>query len=313
MVRHFFYSFLFSFPAIPNLIRLIHGNTKSQRFLAKEFVAYWQALKNPDCEKKEREDKEATTESPFNSKWGLVSIANAGRKIKELASWRPCPDEGLLQSKLCWYVPLEVRQAYGLNDLTLPNQWHYTLAIKKKAKKEEPKEEAEAVPKPATPKTTPSGSLITKFTKKMSDEERKKQIKRKSATPIVTSTPKAKPKLPDSPFGPLSAFCKSPSTSLNKSDNSPSTSTLVKAVSPPTSNKPEEKKGRRVSILVSVPRGQEIPTQVSSQAKPCSNFPAVASTAGASESKLEDQKTVEDKKMSTEKQEAMDIDCVTLD
>ncbi|KAF4528071.1 hypothetical protein B566_EDAN014604 [Ephemera danica] len=250
--------------AIPDLIRLIHGNTKSQNFLVKEFVTYWQSMKDPDYKKNEVEEMDASLNNPSNSKWRLISNANACRKIKELATWRTCPDEGPLLGKLCWYVPLEVRQAHGLTDLPLPNEWKYTLTLKKKVKKEEPKEEPEIIAKPVTPKTTPSGSLITKFTKKLSEEERQKQIKRKSITPLITNPPKVKPKHPFSPFSPQSAFCVNPQQKQASGSLSIIDLTGDTVTESSTSVKQEEKKGRRVSILVSVPRGQQIPSAFTS-------------------------------------------------
>lgn len=91
---------------IPDLIRLINGNTYKIDFLSEEFRAFV-AKNNPG-------QREFTT----------ASIKN---KIRELAMHQRCPEEGPMYNKKCWYVPIDTRKRYNVNDLTFPNAWTYTI------------------------------------------------------------------------------------------------------------------------------------------------------------------------------------------
>lgn len=91
---------------VPDLIRLVNGNINNCNFLIKEFRAF--IAKN---QAKARE----------------YSIASIRGKIKELAQYKLCPEEGPMHKKMCWYVPIETRERYGLDNLKLPNSWQYTL------------------------------------------------------------------------------------------------------------------------------------------------------------------------------------------
>ncbi|KAK9305181.1 hypothetical protein QLX08_003701 [Tetragonisca angustula] len=98
--------------AIPDLIRLVHGNTSSKKYLVKEFIAYWNK-KNNGAE----------------SQLSKISIL---KKICEIGKWMLCPDEGPMLSKACWYVNENVRKEYVSEELPLPNNWSYILAPRKK-------------------------------------------------------------------------------------------------------------------------------------------------------------------------------------
>lgn len=93
---------------IPDLIRLINGNPKNSKFLAKEFSAYLAKNNQPRRE---------------------YSFASITAKIKELGSYQTCPEEGPMFKKMCWYVPIDTRKRYDLNDLTIPNTWSYTIPL----------------------------------------------------------------------------------------------------------------------------------------------------------------------------------------
>lgn len=90
---------------VPNLIRLINGNQNNCNFLIKEFRAF-----------------SAKTQSQIRE-FSIKSIKN---KIKELAKYGMCPEPGPMHNKMCWYVPLETRQRYALEE-PMPNTWQYTL------------------------------------------------------------------------------------------------------------------------------------------------------------------------------------------
>lgn len=91
---------------VPNLIRLINGNQNNHAFLNQEFRAFIAKTQMPQRE---------------------YSILSIRKKIKELGVYGICPEEGPMQNKMCWYVPIETRKQYGLGDLTMPNSWEYIL------------------------------------------------------------------------------------------------------------------------------------------------------------------------------------------
>lgn len=100
--------------AVPDLIRLLHGNTNSINFLLKEFLEFWS---------KKKEDKM------------LFSKIKLKKKIQEIASYIACPEPGVMYEKLMWFVHEEIRKKYLSDEvLSLPNNWEYILTPKKKVK-----------------------------------------------------------------------------------------------------------------------------------------------------------------------------------
>jgi chromatin assembly factor 1 subunit A len=107
------------------------------------------------------------------------SVSN---KIKELATWLSCPDAGAMNGRMCWYVPPETRAAHGLPDITIPNTlWNYTFTPKRRESDIQTPTTGTALGIESNPK-----QLITKFTKKMTEVERRKQF---SAAPVAEGTP----------------------------------------------------------------------------------------------------------------------------
>lgn len=160
--------------AIPDLIRLLHGNTHGKAFLVKEFITYW------------------TKKNKLEG--SRLSKASVMEKIRDMGTWMACPEEGPMHLKLCWYVSEEIRKMYMEGEeLTTPNRWSYCLTPKRrselsditdKAEKED-KDKEKDKEKEKDKKTVP---LITQFTKKITQEEMKKQLT--SAAPVGTVTPK---------------------------------------------------------------------------------------------------------------------------
>lgn len=88
----------------------------------------------------------------------------------------------------------EVREKYGLADLSLNNSWQYTLPVKewkhesKDDKQDKPDESEEsAVSKLHTKSPFTGTNLITKFTKVLSGEEEKKKLFNITANNVVQS------------------------------------------------------------------------------------------------------------------------------
>lgn len=140
--------------ALPDLIRLLHGNTYGRRFLMKEFMTFWS--KNG------------------GSQLSKVSVLS---KINEIANRMACPEEGPMHLKSCWYVSEDIRKQYLPDDkLSLPNSWTYILMPRRKGDTQDvtiDKAEKEEKEKEKEKKHIP---LITQFTKKITQEEMKKQL-----------------------------------------------------------------------------------------------------------------------------------------
>ncbi|XP_044727563.1 chromatin assembly factor 1 subunit A isoform X2 [Chrysoperla carnea] len=94
----------------PDLIRLLHGNNNNKVFLYKEFKTFISSIE---------EDLE-------------ISRKSFDVKLKEIAEYKACPDEGPMLNKQCWYVNQEFREKYN-KDITLPNYWKYFLTPKRQS------------------------------------------------------------------------------------------------------------------------------------------------------------------------------------
>jgi chromatin assembly factor 1 subunit A len=107
--------------AVKDLVRLVHGNLHSRKFLVKEYQAYRAKMHEGDA--------------------GFVEYTNesVASKIKHIAEWKQCPEEGEIQNKMCWYCSKETLQGFGLEELKLPNSWNYLLPIEKTVKKKKAK------------------------------------------------------------------------------------------------------------------------------------------------------------------------------
>ena len=141
--------------ALPELIRLIHGNVHGSAFLVKEFMTFW--------------NRNHGSENP-------LSKSSVASKIREFARRMACPEEGPMHLKACWYVSEETRNTYlGKEQLTIPNCWSYALEPKRKTLTEasETIEKPEKEEKDKDRKNVP---LITQYTKKITQEEMKKQL-----------------------------------------------------------------------------------------------------------------------------------------
>lgn len=148
----------FSDEALPDLIRLVHGNRHGRHVLMREFMTFWSKKGGSHLTK--------------------VSILS---KINEIADRIACPEEGPMHLKSCWYVPEDIRKQYLPDvELSLPNRWEYILITNEtRNRKSDPqnvtvdKTEKEEKDKEKEKKHVP---LITQFTKKITQEEMKKQL-----------------------------------------------------------------------------------------------------------------------------------------
>lgn len=91
---------------LPDLIRLVHGNLHSRKFLVDEFAAFRQKHYG------EQED--------------FVELHQVASKIKEISEYRQISQDGMPKCS-GWWVKPEVLEKFQLTDLPLPNAWEYTL------------------------------------------------------------------------------------------------------------------------------------------------------------------------------------------
>lgn len=176
--------------AVPDLIRLMHGNLNNKNFLLNEFREF------------------RTKKHEGNKQFRVFSNVSVLKKIKELGEYKACPEEGPMHNKLCWYISPKKLIEYELKDLTLPNSWNYILTPKEN-KRIESKEQpttttttiTENAPDPLLP--TATNAAITKFTKVLSKDDIKKQFnspstskaqKSSSPAPLTSSVSVTTPK-----------------------------------------------------------------------------------------------------------------------
>ncbi|KAL2712337.1 chromatin assembly factor 1 subunit A-B-like [Vespula squamosa] len=160
--------------ALADLIRLIHGNIHGKKFLVKEFLTFWNK-KNVGINNQ-------------------ISKASLGKKIGEIGKWMSCPEEGQMHLKACWYVSQEIRKKYVNEELTLPNRWIYNLTPKRRSEIPDSNDKLEKQEKD-NDKDKKKVPLITQFTKKITQEEMKRQLSTDpkqfiKPTPILERPPK---------------------------------------------------------------------------------------------------------------------------
>ena len=147
--------------ALPDLVRLVHGNNNNKMFLAREFLAFWS--KKTEEETKVEEEGPATP----SGKAGLVSKKKVLDKIQEVAEYKK-PGEG---GSKCWLVKEEILAVHGV---TGGPAWEYTLEQPNKNSNTEEtsasRPESPACRTPGTP--TAPANLITKFARVLTEQEK---------------------------------------------------------------------------------------------------------------------------------------------
>uniref|UniRef100_A0A0K8W2X7 Chromatin assembly factor 1 subunit A n=1 Tax=Bactrocera latifrons TaxID=174628 RepID=A0A0K8W2X7_BACLA len=237
-----------------DLVRLVHGNQHSKNFLIKEFIAYLEAS--------EESIKNGEVRGPIKS---IVR-----EKIDEFAEWTIIESNKVLQKnkkknkkRLCWVVSADVLKKMGLEDLGLHNTWKYTLQPKSskddttKAEDEVPTEsETKEITEIACDAENPSETVSKTADKKQTKKEKAKEKKLKTKSEITKFT-KALPPKANEPKPPKAAATPATKEDTNassvESKESPAT-----AVTSPASTMPTANVKKRVPLLMSVARGQNI-------------------------------------------------------
>merc|ERR1712013_723495 len=142
--------------ALPDLVRLVHRNPNSKNFLVKEFQKFWQSKNTGD------EEEEVGTSL-------VSSISNRAlvNKILEVAVWT--------RAGMLWIVKDEVLEKLGVK-ADAPNEWKYLLEPSNVRNTEKQDKEVNNSSIVSSPVPSPAASsLITKFAKVMTAEEREER------------------------------------------------------------------------------------------------------------------------------------------
>lgn len=141
---------------VKELIKLVHGNTNSRKYIVREFNAY--------------RLKHFYNESDFQE----FSFKSVDEKMLEFSVYKTCPEEGPMFGKKCWLVKPEViQQHYGEEKLNLPNDWNYILQKEVKERK---------------PRQIPSADLAKK--EEVPVEEVKPEVAEIKPMEVVENPPK---------------------------------------------------------------------------------------------------------------------------
>ncbi|XP_045596735.2 axoneme-associated protein mst101(2) [Procambarus clarkii] len=271
--------------AVPSLIRLLHGNRNGKVFLSREFPDFWR--------NKEVEGNVENMSNPKTHSGYFLARKKVEAKIQELGRWRKCPDEGPSHKVMMWYVPKEIRDKHGLEELSVPNTWNYIN--KPKERRDIIQDDVEAIEEgskvPKTKKLIP----ITAFAKKIPQSPVTTTTSPTSSTNAISQTPdtdiSCNPGMSRSPPSAVSAD----STSLT-----PPSSTLIQTPLGKTSSGQSKKK----IAFISLPREQETATATAQQASFVSFFKkSEGSSKPANDSKKE----------KSQEQDNEEMDCITLD
>lgn len=182
--------------SLPDLIRLIHANTNNKNFLAKEFAEFW---------------KKQTGKDVAEGSGSEIPRSKIVQKIQEIADYQKCPEIGPMFNKRCWIVKQDIITKFSIEKLEIPNNWEYILEVPTRVSAsgtpianplgpnssetgiepgcETPKSDrgtpSASAPGSCKGKIVAPSSLITKFTKVLSEEERLNQLQ--AMKPAATS------------------------------------------------------------------------------------------------------------------------------
>lgn len=177
----------FLLAAIPDFIRLVHGNIWSFQKIVKEFREYWSlqqtkkdATKSPAGEQNSpmADGDQPRVSTPESHNHSGISKRQLELKMRAIAVYEKRPDF----FKACWYVSDKVREEHNLKDLPVPTTWEWITRTNVKTPK------TPATPQTAKEKTenrcsTPTASI-------------KQFVVPQDSPVLLTSTPPAKATMP---------------------------------------------------------------------------------------------------------------------
>ena len=179
--------------AVPDLVRLVHGNPASVQKLIKEFREFWR-LKLSGSDVRNTEDSSLAEETPMDvdqkspdvknisagetpTKENVISKRQLELKIKSIAVYEK--REG--SKRGCWYVHQSILEEHKLTDLPVPCEWQW---ITRPNMTPQPDTTPKSGRKTPTLTGTPTRANIQQFTVKMTPEQ------------LARMMPKPEPKVP---------------------------------------------------------------------------------------------------------------------
>jgi len=159
--------------AVPDLIKLLHGNANNKMFLAREFLEFWKKNSGEDGSVDSVKVEGDNVGTPGGKEGqGTISKRLMVEKIQEIADYKRQADGGVR----CWWVKDDFLTKYSVTT-SIPSEWSYIL--------EQPNNKNSTVDelnasRPGSPsiKVAPSpnpASLITKFARVLTEEEKEEQ------------------------------------------------------------------------------------------------------------------------------------------
>ena len=156
--------------AVPDLIRLVHGNINNKVFLAKEFIAFWN--KQTGSEAEGNEDNSATPSTKGSSGLSKKKVID---KIQEIAEYKKNPEA----VGRCWMVKEEFLTKYEISS-SATNEWKYLLEQPNKtgASEDVPGSRPESPSNKTVASPAPTNLLMDRYMKVLTEEEKEeKRIK----------------------------------------------------------------------------------------------------------------------------------------
>ena len=232
---------------VKDLIRVIHGNNHSKNFLINEYIAY--------IEKTEESVKNGDLRKPLKSvirdkidemaEWQVVDATASSIQEMEQNSDETTETnkkKKKCKRRLCWVVKQDILDKMNLSSLELHNSWKYTLPPKFVKAEKDIKTEDNAEASTSTKIGECNSTRVTEAAEDNAAAAGKG--KEKNTTSQITKFAKV-----------LSADEKS--KKLQNAKPASSNTTIDKTA---TEIKQTSKEKKRVPLLMSVPRGQQIST-----------------------------------------------------
>lgn len=142
-----------SFTALPDLIKLVHGNSCSLQKLIREFREFWKLKTSSAPNESTGSETANASEDDF-----LISKRQLTAKIREIARYSS-------SDVRCWFVSDSVRAEHGLSDLPIPTEWQW---LTRRTPKKQPRDaiaDQSPASNPGSSKKLPSNVIsIEKFT-----------------------------------------------------------------------------------------------------------------------------------------------------
>eukprot|EP00092_Neocalanus_flemingeri_P038334 GFUD01041734.1.p1 GENE.GFUD01041734.1~~GFUD01041734.1.p1 ORF type:complete len:1462 (+),score=564.73 GFUD01041734.1:87-4472(+) len=163
--------------AVPDLIKLLHGNTNNKMFLAREFIEFWKKSSEGEdgAGDSAKVDGENVGTPGGKDGHGTISKRKMIDKIQEVADYKRQTEGGVR----CWWVKEDVLTKYSVTPGNT-NEWSYIL--------EQPNNKSSTLcplddlnaSRPGSPSmkvaASPNpASLITKFARVLTEEEKEEQ------------------------------------------------------------------------------------------------------------------------------------------